>query len=547
MALVSVASAPAQLGRSVSIGSETEVSPEPATREPLTAIVTQPEGTPLRTAIGRFTPIVKGSGPMGAGAELTVITEATDKKNQPWLSVATADGASGWIPKDAVHVVGEHPLSNDLDAQFEFRSLTHEGELEVWLDLVCEVFGDLNIPRSYFARHWTSDPPALRRLNMILVAVERGCGRMVATVRIFRRTIRVAGGKHTTVGGLGEVSTLPQFRGRGICTRLLRMSLSEMERSGIKASSLHAASAASAIYKRLGWHPVPMPTLTLPLKFNVPGGGCTAPVAHYRVRELSWELEDWAGVTARLAPLNAMFMSPLEGSFVRSDEYWATWIRSPAEALDPDGLPTPGVLRGWEVVAEEEEGETVIAYGIFKRAGSFSSGAEVELAASNGEPMTDADGVLLQAEAEVPTITLMDFASQAEAGSSASEGWLMHLAATAAMAYFALPPRVPGAAAMTCPSLLAPRASRPGGGGVTSPQGEWMCKHSAAIPTRLISWEISDRSRALPDCDVQAANAGMPAIVRRPVFPSRTNRTLWLTLAPVVCRSCCRGWTRRGI
>ena len=39
---------------------------------------------------------------------------------------------------------------------------------------------------------------------------QRGSGRMVATVRIFRRTIRVAGGKHTTVGGLGEVSTLPQ-------------------------------------------------------------------------------------------------------------------------------------------------------------------------------------------------------------------------------------------------------------------------------------------------------------------------------------------------
>jgi len=205
-----------------------------------------------------------------------------------------------------------------------------------------------------------------------------------------------------------------------------------------------------------------MPTLTLPLKFGGPahGAGCAAPVPHYRVRELSWELEEWAAVTARLAPLNTMFMSPLEGtsltssfpsssphphlirifsphphlipqcglplegSFVRSDEYWATWIRSPAEALDPDGLPTPpppflafithapshashclsrhisgqthlslvspsrlslqtglptpGVLRGWEVVAEAEEGLVVVAYGIFKRAGSFSSGAEVQ-------------------------------------------------------------------------------------------------------------------------------------------------------------------------
>ena len=66
---------------------------------------------------------------------------------------------------------------------------------------VCEVFADLNIPRAYFKRHWTSDPPALRRLSGVLVAVQRSTGRMVATVRIFRRVIRVRG-KAVTVGGL---------------------------------------------------------------------------------------------------------------------------------------------------------------------------------------------------------------------------------------------------------------------------------------------------------------------------------------------------------
>ena len=91
-----------------------------------------------------------------------------------------------------------------LDAAFEFRSLIHEGELEPWLDLVCEVFADLNIPRAYFKRHWTSDPPALRRLSGVLVAVQRSTGRMVATVRIFRRVIRVRG-KAVTVGGLSAV------------------------------------------------------------------------------------------------------------------------------------------------------------------------------------------------------------------------------------------------------------------------------------------------------------------------------------------------------
>ena len=92
-------------------------------------------------------------------------------------------------------------LNGLLNFFLEFRSLIHEGELEPWLDLVCEVFADLNIPRAYFKRHWTSDPPALRRLSGVLVAVQRSTGRMVATVRIFRRVIRVRG-KPVTVGGL---------------------------------------------------------------------------------------------------------------------------------------------------------------------------------------------------------------------------------------------------------------------------------------------------------------------------------------------------------
>ena len=91
--------------------------------------------------------------------------------------------------------------------------------------------------------------------------MERKSDRFVATVRIFRRTIRLADGKRVTVGGLGEVSTLEAYRGRGICSRLLKMSLVEMAEMGLKASSLHAASAASAIYRRLGAWPVALALL----------------------------------------------------------------------------------------------------------------------------------------------------------------------------------------------------------------------------------------------------------------------------------------------
>eukprot|EP01043_Picozoa_sp_COSAG02_P010269 COSAG02_NODE_358_length_23882_cov_25.508683_9_plen_323_part_00 len=228
-------------------------SPPPARRqrEPLPAVVVQE--SPMRTAIGQFCPVVET---VLVGTEIVVNTETQDKRQVPWISITTPGGGTGWLQKSAVRLTETRADTNELDKHFDFRALRHEGELEAWLDLVCEVFADLKIPRSYFARHWSSDPPSLRKLSGVLVAVERRSGRFVATVRIFRRTIRLADGKQVTVGGLGEVSTLDAYRSRGLCSRLLKMSLAEMAKMGLKASSLHAASAASAIYRRLGKWPV---------------------------------------------------------------------------------------------------------------------------------------------------------------------------------------------------------------------------------------------------------------------------------------------------
>ena len=247
--------APGEIGTAIPSGGSTSRavatdSPPQAAQRPRdpAAAVVQSE-SPIRTAIGRFCPVVEK---LSTGTEVVVNTEAQDKRQIAWVSVTTPSGATGWLPKSALRLTDAADPGDGLDPYFDFRALRHEGELDAWLDLVCEVFGDLNIPRSYFARHWSSDPPSLRKLSGVLVAVERQSGNLVATVRVFRRTIRLAGGKQVTVGGLGEVSTLAAYRGRGICTRLLKMALAEMAHSGLKASSLHAASAASAIYRRLG-------------------------------------------------------------------------------------------------------------------------------------------------------------------------------------------------------------------------------------------------------------------------------------------------------
>lgn len=131
-------------------------------------------------------------------------------------------------------------------------------------------------------------------------------------------------------------------------------------------------------------------------------------------------------------------MSCFHGSLVRDEEYWATWMHSPAEALDADGHPSASVMRGWEVVTKEEGADntaTLIAYAIFKRAGSFSSGAETANVAT--QSYVGGDSRLDDHRQQCPReLTLMDFASKAEAGSTTSEGWLMHLAKVAAQSYY---------------------------------------------------------------------------------------------------------------
>jgi len=69
-------------------------------------------------------------------------------------------------------------------------------------------------------------------------------------VRVFRRRVYVGDGTSASwsMGGIGEVCTLPQWRGRGLAGRLLDMSCAFMQASDIQFSALHAAEKARPLY-----------------------------------------------------------------------------------------------------------------------------------------------------------------------------------------------------------------------------------------------------------------------------------------------------------
>lgn len=112
----------------------------------------------------------------------------------------------------------------------EFRTLK-ESELEAWFDHCATVFTGAS--RQYFKNHWINDP--WRDLNTIFVALDNN--RIVSTIRVFKRKIYLCG-ETIAMGGIGEVSTLKEYRKQGLSSKLLAMALEYMKNSNINISML---------------------------------------------------------------------------------------------------------------------------------------------------------------------------------------------------------------------------------------------------------------------------------------------------------------------
>ena len=368
-----------------------------------------------------------------------------------------------------------------------------------WFDLLENVYAPLGIPKSYFRRHWTSDVASSRDKSMIFtmhhldggmpdVRSTSTAAAPVATVRVFRRTLRTAANGAVIVGGVGEVATLVACRRRGYATQLLRVAMEAMKDAGITYAALHAASSAAGLYRSLGFVAVPMPICLIEVPSNIPGsdGGDSV---------MMFDFEDdaaWSTTLDRIMPLQRAFAAQLD-AFARTREYWECWVRRPAEALDSAGDATPGIMIGLELLRCSATERFTSAYLIAKAGGSFSGAVE---SSDGGNGSTGSSTTLDDAR-----IVLLDFASRAAAGSPESEADLMTLLSAARAHLFGAGAgaRAAGATpvgAARCGSLSLPvprvRAAVPLRlalrAGDTAPrdtaQGEWMYADltNAALP-----------------------------------------------------------------
>lgn len=213
----------------------------------------------------------------------------------------------------------------------EFRAL-HPEELEVWLDHVTSVFTG---GRQYFSNHWHNDP--WQDAEGIRVAIDNGT--IVSTVRVFIRKIFLHG-EPITVGGIGEVSTRPEYRRRGIATQLLKDSIRFMESRDIVVSVLFGSQK---IYSIEGWEKVP--------RYYARRSFTAEKQSEWEVRPANFDDEV---EVKRLSDLYDQYARKFNGTIVRDEiAYWTKWMRT--ESPNAYVAERDGNIEGYVSVTRRED------------------------------------------------------------------------------------------------------------------------------------------------------------------------------------------------
>jgi predicted N-acetyltransferase YhbS len=184
----------------------------------------------------------------------------------------------------------------------QFRALRPDEQAEC-LDLWARVFSPSH---DYFERYFR-DPlwqPDYTRVCVV-------DGRLVAAVQVVRRPVRLTNGAILWMAGIANVATLPEYRGHGFASQLLRDLHAVMDAEdfafGLLFTGIHD------FYARLGWERLPLPLYqATPTPVDLGGW-------RFRIAEPDDlpHLQRWYDAFYADHPLTV----------ARDDAYWRNWTR----------------------------------------------------------------------------------------------------------------------------------------------------------------------------------------------------------------------------
>lgn len=189
-------------------------------------------------------------------------------------------------------------------------------------DVGTGLFRDLKVPLPGFL---------LRDTRLALVH-----GRIAAGVSVMPRTLRI-NGRNIALGGIADVHTLPEFRGLGLASALLRDAVNYMKSRGFLLSLLFAD--LHDFYGRFGYEIIPRPEFRIPAAAHPGQTEKPAP----RVRRIPF-LES-------VEILHALYRRDTRanrGMIVRTPKYWTGFPlghahRNPISLVAGGGGRTAGI------------------------------------------------------------------------------------------------------------------------------------------------------------------------------------------------------------
>jgi ribosomal protein S18 acetylase RimI-like enzyme len=232
---------------------------------------------------------------------------------------------------------------NNNNNYYVARSLESQ-ELDDWFNFVTFVF---QIPKQYFMNHYYNDPTSTVR--SIFVAVDNQTNAIIGSVRVFERYLYLKN-QIVKVEAIGEVATHPDHRKKGIASTLLRKAVQYMSEYDYVLSALHTTCVGTAgvLYKNLGWNGVNLDYVSISVQTN----------GNHAVKQEVINYDNELVVQA----LSKMYDDTckrlkLDGTMVRSADYWRKWIHAEAGKNGVMLLNDKGEPSAYAVIKKQDNGE----------------------------------------------------------------------------------------------------------------------------------------------------------------------------------------------
>lgn len=184
----------------------------------------------------------------------------------------------------------------------QVRQAINRTELEAAYDLWATVFDE---ERAFFQERIDYDP--FYALETTFIA--RVDGELAGAIQIFPYEA-YWGAARVLVGGIGNVATLPRFRGRGIAQLILRQQILWMDRMGFDLS--HLFTGIPTFYAQMGWR-----TFADGEGYRIADGPPGPPPSDLRIRE-----GDFVRDRTILADLYDAASPAVTLAWVRTPGYW---------------------------------------------------------------------------------------------------------------------------------------------------------------------------------------------------------------------------------